>query len=107
MPICDLFLVGLTFSGYSSIQIRKISAYLLIKQETKRGAVARLEKFKVTKIDHIWVDMKGLGIWDYALKLFVNPVANAFRMTISNVVGQRITKIIQEEMDKQQISVIP
>lgn len=67
----------------------------------------KLEKLRVKKIDHIWMDMSGLGIWDYVLEMFVNSVSNTFRVTIANLVASTITKVIQEELDQHEISFIP
>lgn len=101
------FWLGQGPSGGASLQIRKVSAYLRIRQELKRGSVPTLQRFRVDDIDHVWVDMNGLGVWDYLLEMVVNTVSNAFRMSIANVIVARVTKIIQETLIQAQISFIP
>ncbi|KAH9409487.1 hypothetical protein TYRP_010497 [Tyrophagus putrescentiae] len=94
-------------SGSASLGIRKISAYMRIRQHLKRGSVPKLERFRVESIDHVWMDMNGLGVWDYLLELVVNTVSNVFRVSIANLLASTVTKVIQEELDKAEISFIP
>ena len=94
-------------SGSASLAIRKIAAYMRIKQELKRGSVPKLEQFRVEEIDHVWMDMNGLGVWDHLLELVVNTVSNVFRVTIANLIASTVTKVIQEELDGAKISFIP
>ena len=78
-----------------------------IKQELKRGSIPKLERFSVEDIDHVWLDLNGLGVWDYLLEMVVNVVSNTFRVTIANIVASTVTKVIQEELVKANISFIP
>ena len=78
-----------------------------INQELKRGSVPRLEQFSVEEIDHIWLDMNGLGVWDQMLELVINAVSNTFRFSIANLIANTLTKVIQEELDKAHVSFIP
>ena len=87
--------------------VRKIGAYMRIKQELKRGSIPKLERFSVEDIDHVWLDLNGLGVWDYLLEMVVNVVSNTFRVTIANIVASTVTKVIQEELVKANISFIP
>ena len=102
-----LTLIGRGPSGSASLGIRKISAYMRIRQHLKRGSVPKLERFRVESIDHVWMDMNGLGVWDYLLELVVNTVSNVFRVSIANLLASTVTKVIQEELDKAEISFIP
>ncbi len=78
-----------------------------LKQELKRASVPRLEKFRVEEIDHVWMDMNGLGVWDYLLELVVNTVSNTFRVSIANLIASTLSRVIQEELDKASVSFIP
>ncbi|KAI2809034.1 hypothetical protein BLOT_000175 [Blomia tropicalis] len=103
----SLQVLGRGPSGSASLAIRKIAAYMRIKQELKRGSVPKLEQFRVEEIDHVWMDMNGLGVWDHLLELVVNTVSNVFRVTIANLIASTVTKVIQEELDGAKISFIP
>ena len=73
----------------------------------KRGSVPVLERFRVEDIDHVWMDMNGLGVWDYLLELVINSLSNTFRVSIANILASGVTKVIKEEIQKAQISFIP
>lgn len=102
-----LFILGQGPSGWSSLAIREVKAYLRMRQQLVRGAVPILEQFKVKEIDNVWIEMKGLGIWDHLIELIVNSISNIFRINIANLITSTVTKILQQSLHNVQFSFIP
>lgn len=87
--------------------IRKVSAYVRVRQQLKRGSVPKLERVRVEEIDHVWVGLQGLGIWDHLLEMIVNLVSNVFRMSIANLITSTVAKVLQEALERANVSFIP
>uniref|UniRef100_A0A6P6YCQ6 Uncharacterized protein LOC113796393 n=1 Tax=Dermatophagoides pteronyssinus TaxID=6956 RepID=A0A6P6YCQ6_DERPT len=94
-------------TGSSSLAIRNVTAYLRMRQPLKRGSTPRLEEFMVQNITYVWIEMKGLGVWDSLLELIINSISNVFRLQIANVITSTVSKVLQQSLDRSQFSFIP
>lgn len=78
-----------------------------MRQPLKRGSTPRLEEFMVKNITYVWIEMKGLGVWDSLLELIINSISNVFRLQIANVITSTVSKVLQQSLDRSQFSFIP
>ncbi|XP_054169084.1 uncharacterized protein LOC128966257 [Oppia nitens] len=93
-------------SGSSSLTISGISCYLQLKQGLHRGAKPTISSFRIDKIKHLWIDVNGLGSWDFILELIMNVVSNAFKLSLANAIGGPVTDAIQKELNQLPISLL-
>ncbi|CAG2161623.1 unnamed protein product [Oppiella nova] len=91
-------------SGSSSLTISGISCYLRLKQSLRKGAKPRISSFRIEKIKHLWIDVNGLGSWDFILEIIMNLVSNAFKLSLANAISGPVTDAIQKELNAIPIS---
>jgi len=93
-------------SGSASISLSGISCFLQLKQSLKRGEKPTISSFKIEKIKQLWVDVNGLGSWDFILEIIINLISNAFKLSLANAISGPVTKAIQNELNNIPITFI-
>ncbi|CAG2117304.1 unnamed protein product [Medioppia subpectinata] len=91
-------------SGNSSLTLSGISCYLRLKQSLRKGAKPTISSFRIEKIKHLWIDVNGLGSWDFILEIVMNLVSNAFKLSLANAISGPVTDAIQTELNTLPIS---
>ncbi|XP_013784473.1 uncharacterized protein LOC106468582 [Limulus polyphemus] len=99
-------IMGIGPTGFAFLSIRSISVYLRVRQELQSGKKPLIEAFKIEKIRHLWVDVKGLGSMDLVLEIIVNLVTNALKMTIADAITGPVQKAVQMELNSLPIAVL-
>lgn len=93
-------------SGSASISLSDISCFLQLKQSLKRGEKPTISSFKIQKIKQLWVDVNGLGSWDFILEIIINLISNAFKLSLANAISGPVTQAIQKELNNIPITFI-
>jgi len=64
----------------------------------------KIDVFKIEQIKHLWIDVDGLGSWDFILEIIMNLVSNAFKLSLANAISGPVTHAIQQEINNMPIS---
>jgi len=64
----------------------------------------KIDAFRIEKIKHLWIDVDGLGSWDFILEIIMNLVSNAFKLSLANAISGPVTQAIQQEINNMPIS---
>lgn len=101
--IAELF--GSTASGIMEIQVKSVDGFVKIKQDMKAGSKLELDTLYVKDIRHVWLDLQGLGRWDYVMESIVNLVTNGLKLQLADAIAEPVKKGIQEQLDLLNINV--
>lgn len=95
--IAELFGTGAT--GSMDIQVKSVEGFVRIKQDLRRGSKLELDTLYVKDIKHVWLDLQGLGRWDYVMESVINLVTNGLKLQLADVIAEPVKKGMQEQLD--------
>lgn len=98
--------MGSKLNGYASVTIRSISANIVLHQDLRSGSKPVVSELKVNRIRQIWVDVQGLGTWDYIIRIVGNLIANSLKLTIADAISERVKESIQDQLDNLPIELL-
>ena len=49
------------------------------------------------KLNNPWVDVNGLGKWDFVLEIFVNLIGNTFKKTLMDLISGPLKAAVNNE----------
>jgi hypothetical protein len=92
-------IMGAGPAGSATLHVSQIDGYIKLRQPLIKGSHPILDDFQIKGIKHIWVDITGLGTWDFVLEIIINLVSNAFKSSLSNVIEGPVKQAIQHRLD--------
>jgi len=88
--------MDLNNSGGSTITIKQIVGYIKIRQPLRKNTNPVVEELKILKLNNMWVDVTGLGKWDFVLEIIVNLISNTFKKTLMDLISGPTKNAINE-----------
>ena len=64
-----------------------------------------MEELKILKINSMWVDVTGLGKWDFVLEIIVNLISNTFKKTLMDLISGPLKTSVNNEFANQNLTV--
>lgn len=101
--VAELF--GSSTTGVMEIQVKSVEGFVRIKQDMKAGSKLELDTLHVKDIRHVWLDLQGLGRWDYVMESIANLVTNGLKLQLADTIAEPVKKGIQEQLDLFNIGV--
>lgn len=96
---------GVGPSGHVTIAVQSFEGYLRFKQDLISGSKLQLDTLNVTDIRQIWLDVSGLGTWDFVLEILINLITNGIKMNLADAIAGPVKLSIQNELDTFNISI--
>ncbi|XP_054718304.1 uncharacterized protein LOC129227726 [Uloborus diversus] len=97
--------MGVRTSGTMDIQVKDVEGFVRLKQQLKSGSRLELDTLYVKDIRHVWLDLQGLGTWDYLMESVVNLVTNGLKLQLADAITQPVKESIQEQLDALNIGI--
>ncbi|XP_035227010.1 uncharacterized protein LOC118199301 [Stegodyphus dumicola] len=98
-------LLGAGMQGQVMIQVKSVHGFVKLKQEMKVGRKLELDDLHVHAIRHVWLDLQGLGTWDYVMESIVNLVTNGLKLQLADALVEPVKQSIQEQLDQLDIGI--
>jgi len=92
-------LMGAGPGGSATLHVSQIDGYIKLRQPLIKGSHPILEGFHIKNIKHVWVDITGLGTWDFVLEIIINLVSNAFKSSLSGIIEGPVKTAIQHQLN--------
>lgn len=94
--IAELFGSGAT--GNMEVQVKDVEGFVRIKQAMTAGSILELDTLYVKDIRHVWLDLQGLGRWDYVMESVINLVTNGLKLQLADAIAEPVKKSVQEQL---------
>lgn len=92
--------LGAEKEGALEVQVKSVEGFVRIRQDLKVGSRLELDSFKINGIRHVWLDLQGLGSWDYVMESIVNLITNGLKLQLADAIVVPLEKSIQEQLDQ-------
>ncbi|GFV88572.1 uncharacterized protein TNCV_1243821 [Trichonephila clavipes] len=92
--------LGAEKGGALEVQVKSVEGFIRIRQDLKVGSRLELDSFKINGIRHVWLDLQGLGNWDYFMESIVNLMTNGMKLQLADAMVVPLEKSIQEQLDQ-------
>ena len=76
-----------------------MSGYIKVRQPLKRNSHPIVEHLSIERLGNVWVDVTGLGKWDFILQILINLVTNTFKNTFIHLVDGPGKEAVQKEFN--------
>jgi hypothetical protein len=86
--------------GLATLNVNQISCFVKLRQGLRRGARPVIDEFKINGIKTIYVDITGLGTWDFIFEFIFNLVSNAFKNVLAWQISDPIKEALQHQLDQ-------
>ncbi|GIX74158.1 uncharacterized protein CEXT_557051 [Caerostris extrusa] len=86
--------------GSMEIQVKSVEGFIRIRQDMKVGSSLKLDKFHIKGIRHVWLDLQGLGNWDYVMESIINLVTNGLKLQLADAIVVPLERSIQEQLNQ-------
>lgn len=90
--------------GLATLHVDGIQARITIKQGLKRGDEPVLDSFDVSGMNGMWVDITGLGTWDFVIEGLVNLLTNTFKGTVARAISGPMKEALQKQLRSLPVS---
>lgn len=87
-------------AGMAKLNVNAVSCFVKLRQGLRRGDKPVLDEFKVNGIRSIYVDITGLGTWDFIFEFVFNLVSNAFKSSLASSISNPIKNALQAQLDQ-------
>lgn len=95
--------LGADTQGRMAIQVKSVEGFVRIRQDLSAGSSLELDTFHIKNIRHVWLDLQGLGTWDYVMESVINLIANGLKLQIADAIAEPVQKSIQEQLERLNI----
>ncbi|KAG8188797.1 hypothetical protein JTE90_009189 [Oedothorax gibbosus] len=95
--------LGADTKGRMAIEIKSVEGFVKLRKNLSAGSKLELDALHVKNIRHIWLDLQGLGTWDYVMESIVNLIANGLKLQLADAIAEPVQKTIQEQLDRLNI----
>ncbi|KAK8761634.1 hypothetical protein V5799_027098 [Amblyomma americanum] len=93
-------------SGDASLAVQGLSLHLRLALPIQQGAEAegavlgpaRLEALELRSVGQVWLDLGGLGAFDFLLEALVNLVTNVFKWSIAEAALGAVAEALKKEI---------
>ncbi|GFT04260.1 uncharacterized protein NPIL_64611 [Nephila pilipes] len=92
--------LGAEKGGRLEVQVKSVEGFIRIRQDLKVGSRLELDSFMINGIRHVWLDLQGLGNWDYIMESIVNLITNGLKLQLADAMVGPLEKSIQEQLDQ-------
>ncbi|KAF8777596.1 hypothetical protein HNY73_014438 [Argiope bruennichi] len=93
-------ILGAEKQGRMEIQVKSVDGFIRIKQELKVGSRLELDNFYIKGIRHVWLDLQGLGNWEYVMESIINLITNGLKLQLADAIAVPLEESIQEQLDQ-------
>ncbi|XP_015916921.1 uncharacterized protein [Parasteatoda tepidariorum] len=100
----DAKILGAETSGRMEIQLKSVEGFIKLKQNMESDSRLELDNFYVKGIRHVWLDLQGLGRWDYVMESVINLVTNGLKLQLADAITEPVKNSIQEQLDQLNIN---
>lgn len=98
-------ILGAGTTGYMEIQVKSVEGFVRLKQDLRAGSKLELSTLYVKDIRQVWLDLQGLGRWDYIMESVINLVTNGLKLQLADAIANPVKRGIQEQLDLLNIGV--
>lgn len=84
--------------------MKQINGFIKVRQSLRKNTTPVVEELKILKLNNMWVDVSGLGKWDFVLEIIVNLISNTFKKTLMDLISGPMKSAVNNEFQNLTVS---